>query len=84
MEIHILYVLAFIQFGLAGLVCWRFERKISRIEISVVRQVMEESPELISKILKTHETLRYNGLSPEVALREAKILHGLSSSIWGI
>jgi hypothetical protein len=65
-----------LQFCLLATAYW-FERRISRIEISVVRQIMEESPELTTQVLKTLETLRNQQIMPDKALKEARRLHGL-------
>lgn len=66
-----------LQFCLLATAYWWFERRISRIEISVVRQIMEESPELTTQVLKTLETLRNQQIMPDKALKEARRLHGL-------
>lgn len=66
-----------IQFGLIGLAYWWFKRKISKIEMCVVRQVMEESPQLVDHIVQIQHKLVQSGMSPLMALTESRRLHGM-------
>ncbi len=55
-----------------------YERRLSQIEMMVVRSVLEESPAIIDLVVKTHSRLRNEGgLRPELALEAARRLCGL-------
>jgi len=74
---YIFVLVQLVQLALLVLVYWSFKRRISRIEMSVVRQIMEESPELPTRVLATFDKLRSGQIDPDKALKEARRLHGL-------
>ena len=58
----------------------KFDRRISDIESSVVRDVMESSPKLTEQVLQAAERLRRISTSNTTMgwiMREARRLHGL-------
>ena len=78
-DLIIIYVVLIVLILAVSVVLQRMWRKIAQIEISVVRQVMEESPELADKILKTqHQLYDQGGIRDgSEALRAARRLYGL-------
>lgn len=77
-----LYIWIFlsVQFVLLALAVWRIWCRISHIEMSVVRQVMEDSPGLVDRIIEVQRKLYRDGGfgDPIKALHESRRLHGLS------
>jgi hypothetical protein len=55
----------------------KINRRVSRIEQSIVYQIMEETPDLVNKVVETQNSLYGQGLGPTAALQEARRLHGL-------
>jgi len=55
----------------------KINRRVSRIEQSIVYQIMEETPDLVNKVVKTQNSLYGQGLGPGAALKEARRLYGL-------
>ena len=54
------------------------DKRIHNIEMSVVRSVMEENPNLVGKVVKTYgELYSRGGMSSASAMKEARRLHGL-------
>ena len=55
----------------------KINRRVSRIEQSIVYQIMEETPDLVNKVVETQHKLYTQGLGPTASLQEARRLYGL-------
>lgn len=79
--ILIICTLALILLSVIFLLRFRsYERRLSQMEMSVVRSVMEQNPSFIKSVVQTQEEFyRNGGLSPGEALVQSRRLHGLES-----
>lgn len=82
MAVIIIYILTTISLALNVYMMFainKSRRLISQIELSVVRTMMEDDPKIIGSVLDTQLKLyRSGGFVAEEALRQAKILHGIT------
>ena len=61
---------------------YQLERRLSRIESSIVIQVMEEGQNIADRVLVTYKVLCDGMMGSSQAMREARRLHGLDKSSW--
>jgi hypothetical protein len=55
----------------------KLDARISKLEIAIVAQVMEENPQILESVLSTYERLNRTYVNSKDALKEARRLHGL-------
>jgi len=76
-QILVFVLIQFLAIAFSAFFYRKIDRRVSRIEQSIVCQIMEETPDLVNKVVKTQERLYIQGIGPNAALLEARRLHGL-------
>lgn len=76
-QILVFVLIQFLTINFSAFFYRKIDRRISRIEQSIVCQIMEETPDLVNKVIETQERLYRTGIGPNAALMEARRLHGL-------